>query len=104
MRNNDADYKSLYGEKNPCQENTKNKEKFLNLLQGYNVKYHLKRTGNAFTQGGKNLCARAKTKDLRKQSTVMDKEEFQRIIKRGKSQPHKSVKSENPVKKPGKYI
>ena len=44
FKDDDTEYKSLYGEKNPQMENNQNKEKYLNLLQNYKVSYHLKRT------------------------------------------------------------
>ena len=40
------DYRSLYGEKNPALDSkvTKDKEFYMQMLQEYKVKYHIKRT------------------------------------------------------------
>ena len=42
----DMDYRSLYGEKNPALDSkvTKDKEFYMQMLQEYKVKYHIKRT------------------------------------------------------------
>ena len=68
----DMDYKSLYGEKNPALDNTVTQDKdfYMQMLQEYKVKYHIKRTSKQRNAGGLRLLERATTKSYTRRQTV----------------------------------
>lgn len=66
LKDDSADYKSLYGERNPETEG-KGGDIFEHMLADYKVKYHLKRTSRSVGKGGLRLLKRANTKLLNRE-------------------------------------